>query len=81
MMNQDLFKEEQHLQNKLDEYHIQIPDFPRKRSRFERFIHILASPAKDPFEQTIATINGVMLLKVAPAVIMVVIGLLQILLL
>ncbi|EEK54324.1 hypothetical protein bcere0004_44630 [Bacillus cereus BGSC 6E1] len=33
--------------------HVEIPDFPKTVSRFDRLIGFLGSPAKDPVEATI----------------------------
>ncbi|MFJ8065247.1 hypothetical protein ACIQYS_11505 [Psychrobacillus sp. NPDC096426] len=65
-MSQDPFNKDHHLCTKLDEYHIDIPDFPMKSNRWERFINLLASPAKDPLDPIISTTGGLMLLKIAP---------------
>ncbi|ETI70401.1 hypothetical protein [Neobacillus vireti] len=67
-MSHDPFKKDHHLCTKMDEYHVEIPDFPMKSSRWERFINLLASPAKDPVDPFISTTGGVMLLKVAPII-------------
>jgi hypothetical protein len=37
-----------------------------KPSKWERFINLLASPAKDPLDQIISTSNGILLLKLVP---------------
>lgn len=68
MTNQDPFKKEHHLRTKLDEYHVDVPDFPmeRKHKRWERLIEVLASPAKNPFEPVISTTKGFLFLKMAP---------------
>lgn len=65
-MSQDPFKKDRHLQMKLDEYHVEIPDFPMKPDRWGRFINILASPARNPLESFISTSNGLVLIKIAP---------------
>ena len=67
-MSQEPFNKEHHLCTKLDEYHIDIPDFPMKSNRWERFINLLASPAKDPLDPLISTTGGLMLLKIAPII-------------
>jgi hypothetical protein len=67
-MNQGPFNKEHYLCTKLDEYHVDIPDFPMKPSRWERFINLLASPAKDPLDPLISTTDGLMLLKIAPII-------------
>ncbi|WP_240377341.1 hypothetical protein [Bacillus piscicola] len=65
-MTQESFKEDHHLSAKLEEYHVDIPDFPMKPSRWARFIRFMASPAKDPLEPFISSENGVMMLKFVP---------------
>lgn len=67
-MKQDPFEKDQHLRKKLDEYHVDIPDFPMKPNRWERFINLLASPAKDPLDPFISSINGMLLIKIAPII-------------
>ncbi|PEC19722.1 hypothetical protein [Bacillus cereus] len=52
-MNENPFKNEYKLQQHLDSDHVEIPDFPKTVSRFDRLIGFLASPAKDPVEATI----------------------------
>lgn len=81
-MNHDPFKKEHHLRTKLDEYHVNIPDFPMKAKskRWDRFINVLASPAKDPFEPLISTTNGFILLKIAPIIGAAILALIQVLL-
>ncbi|WP_342429956.1 hypothetical protein [Neobacillus sp. FSL H8-0543] len=65
-MSQDPFNKDHYLRTKLDEYHVEIPNFPMKPSRWERFINLLASPAKDPIDPIISTPNGLLLLKLVP---------------
>ena len=67
-MSQDPFKKEHHLRSKLDEYHVTIPDFPMKRKRWDRFIHILASPANNPLEPLISNTKGSLALKIVPII-------------
>lgn len=67
-MSQDPFHKDYQLRKKLDEYYVEIPDFPMIPSRWERFIDLLASPAKDPLDPLISTTNGIMLLKIAPII-------------
>ncbi|KAB2443035.1 hypothetical protein [Bacillus luti] len=52
-MSENPFKNEYKLQQHLDSDHIEIPDFPKTVSRFDRLIGFLGSPAKDPVEATI----------------------------
>jgi hypothetical protein len=80
-MNQDPFKKDPYLRTKLDEYHVEVPDFPRKPNRWGRFINFLASPAKDPIEPLVSTSGGVLLLKVAPLIAIAAFGLIQALIL
>jgi len=80
-LNQDPFKKEQQLSRKLDEYHIEVPDFPIKPSRWGRFVHFLASPAKDPIEPLISAADGFMLIKAVPIIGTAVIAIIQALIL
>lgn len=52
-LNENPFKNKYKLKQHLDSDHVEIPDFPKTVSRFERFLGFLASPAKDPVEATI----------------------------
>ncbi|CAM3969401.1 hypothetical protein BAQ48_08905 [Bacillus luti] len=52
-MSENPFKNEYKLQQHLDSDHIEIPDFPKAVSRFDRLIGFMGSPAKDPVEATI----------------------------
>lgn len=52
-LSENPFKSEYKLQQHLDSDHVEIPDFPKTVSRFDRLIGFLASPAKDPVEATI----------------------------
>ncbi|MED4207158.1 hypothetical protein [Neobacillus mesonae] len=63
-MEQDPFKKDHYLNSKLDEYYVNIPDFPMKprAGRWGRFINLLASPAKNPLEPLISTTDGLILL-------------------
>ncbi|MBM6617996.1 hypothetical protein [Bacillus suaedaesalsae] len=74
----DSFKKEHHLQSKLNEYHVDIPDFPMKSNKWIRFISFLASPTKDPFESIISTSGGIMSLKIVPLIGTAAIALLQV---
>lgn len=78
-MNHDPFKKELHLRKKLDEYHVEIPDFQMKPKgkKWERLINFLASPAKDPIEPLISTAAGVAVLKLAPLMGMAAISIIQ----
>lgn len=66
-MSQNPFEKESHLQAKLNEYHVNVPDFPMKVSKWNRFIQFLASPTKNPFDPILSTENGILALKVVPA--------------
>lgn len=78
-MTHDPLEKEKLLRNKLNEYHVEVPDFPMKnnRGKLERLIAFLASPAKDPFEKIIISHNGVLHLKVAPILVVLALSLLQ----
>jgi hypothetical protein len=52
-LNENPFKNEYKLKQHLDSDHVEIPDFPKTVSRFDRLLGFLASPAKDPVEATI----------------------------
>ncbi len=52
-LSENPFKNEYKLKQHLDSDHVEIPDFPKTVSRFERLLGFLASPAKDPVEATI----------------------------
>lgn len=52
-LSENPFKNEYKLQQHLDSDHIEIPDFPKAVSRFDRLIGFMGSPAKDPVEATI----------------------------
>lgn len=62
------FNEETKLSKQLDEYNITIPTerLHKKRSYYERFLHYLASPTKDPLEYMTASSSGLFLLKMLP---------------
>ena len=62
-MSQDPFSKDHHLRTKLDEYHVEIPNFPMKPSRWERLINLLASPAKDPIDPIISTAKWTFITK------------------
>ncbi|MCM3734347.1 hypothetical protein M3215_00460 [Bacillus cytotoxicus] len=52
-MNENPFDKEYRLKQHLDSDHVEVPDFPQKVNRGDRFLRFLASPAKDPVEATI----------------------------
>ena len=52
-LTDNLLDKEYRLKQHLDSDHVEVPDFPQKVNRGERFLHFLASPAKDPVEATI----------------------------
>lgn len=52
-LSENPFKNEYKLQQHLDSDHVEIPDFPKTVSRFDRLLGFLASPAKDPVEAII----------------------------
>lgn len=44
------------LQNRLDEFHVEVPEIPTKRSKLDRMSNWIYAPAKDPLEML--GING-----------------------
>ncbi|MBC6975407.1 hypothetical protein H9I32_24470 [Bacillus sp. Xin] len=52
-MSENPFKNEYKIKQHLDSDHVEIPDFPKTVSRFDRMLGFLAAPAKDPVEATI----------------------------
>lgn len=52
-LSENPFKNEYKLQQHLESDHVEVPDFPKTVSRFDRLLGFLASPAKDPVEATI----------------------------
>jgi len=68
-MNQDPFKKEHHLRQRLDEYHVDIPDFPIKPNKLERVLFTLAAPTRNPLEPIISGSNGVLIVQVVPIII------------
>ncbi|WP_080844309.1 hypothetical protein [Cytobacillus gottheilii] len=65
-MSQDPFYKEHHLRMKMDEYHVEVPDFPRRSTTWGRFINFLASPARNPLDPLISTPKGLIILAIAP---------------
>lgn len=76
-MKQDPFENEPQLRKELDNYSVNIPNFSLNPNRWERIIHILASPAKNPLEAILSTTKGVLLLKIIPILGSIFIGFLQ----
>jgi len=66
-MNQKQFDKDPLLLAQLQEDLVEVPDFPMKASKWNRFLHYLGSPAQDPFEPLVATKSGIISLKVLPA--------------
>ncbi|CAI8952118.1 DUF3467 domain-containing protein [Bacillus sp. IT-79MI2] len=52
-MSENPLKKEYKLKQHLDSDHVEILNFPKTVSRFDRLLGFLASPAKDPVEATI----------------------------
>ncbi|WP_242225081.1 hypothetical protein [Bacillus cereus group sp. BfR-BA-01380] len=52
-MTENPFDKEYRLKQHLDSDHVEVPDFPQNVNLGDRFLHFLASPAKDPVEATI----------------------------
>jgi len=69
-MERDPLKEEHLLRMKLDEYYVEVPEFPlkQKRTKWERLLHFLASPTQNPLEPIISTTSGFVVLKMAPII-------------
>ena len=65
-MDFDLLEKESHLKSKLDEYRVEVPDFPIKPKGWSRLINYLGSPAQDPLEPLVSSNNGMLALKVIP---------------
>ena len=38
------------IQNRLEEFHVEVPDIPMNRSKVERLANWIYAPAKDPLE-------------------------------
>lgn len=51
------------LQNRLDEFHVEVPEISAKRSKLERLANCIYAPAKDPLE--IFGINGNSITRIA----------------
>lgn len=66
-MNQNPLDDEPHVRARLEEYHVEMPDFPVKSTKWNRFLQFLGSPAKDPIESLASTEGGLLALKVVPA--------------
>ncbi|KYG88893.1 MULTISPECIES: hypothetical protein [Metasolibacillus] len=69
MLNKE-WKKEQKLQQHLDQFEVQIPEklATYKKSRLDRFITYLGSPAKDPLEKWNSTSAGYTALRIMPIV-------------
>ncbi|WP_042478066.1 hypothetical protein [Bacillus ndiopicus] len=67
MLNKEWEKEEK-LQRQLDQFEVQIPEklATHKKSRWDRFITYLGSPAKDPLEEWSSTTTGYAALRIMP---------------
>lgn len=73
MKDKELFGED--LARKLDEYGVDIPNFPLKRSRFERMANLFFSPIMNPLEKMSLRVKSVILLQLAPIVIVFIVSL------
>ncbi|WP_164669346.1 hypothetical protein [Virgibacillus doumboii] len=51
------------LQNRLEEFHVEVPEIPAKKSKLERLANWIYAPAKDPLE--ILAIQGNSITRVA----------------
>ncbi|GGP11904.1 MULTISPECIES: hypothetical protein [Oceanobacillus] len=67
-MLKDEFKKEDTLKKELDQFHVIVPEqkLMQKQVAWQRFIHYLASPAKDPLEKTTVTFTGLNLTRIVP---------------
>jgi hypothetical protein len=74
----DPIKEDTLLRFHLDSYDVDIPEFPAKRSRSERFVGYLASPAANPFEQFFNNGGGLVKMTVTPLILGVLLTLIQV---
>lgn len=61
-------RKDKKLQQKLATYEVNVPEFPLKKNRWNRLIHYLASPAKNPFEKYTQSFRGIALLQTIPIV-------------
>lgn len=52
-LKENPFDKEYRLKQHLDSDHVEVPNFPQKVNRGDRFLRFLASPAKDPVEAVI----------------------------
>ncbi|MHA7138936.1 hypothetical protein ACRTEV_16980 [Rossellomorea arthrocnemi] len=77
-MTQDPFNKEYTLRKNLDEYGVEVPNFPMKSSKWDRLIHYLASPALNPFERVLSSSNGYTLLRTVPVIGVVMYGAVQV---
>ncbi len=67
-MKKDPFDHDEYLKSRLDQYKVDVPEFEMKRSRTDRWVHYLASPAKNPFDPLLDTMRTWTLAKVIPVV-------------
>ncbi|CEI81881.1 hypothetical protein J18TS1_17090 [Oceanobacillus oncorhynchi subsp. incaldanensis] len=67
-MLKDEFNEEDKLKEELDRFQVIVPEQKRrqKQTAWQRFIHYLASPAKDPLEKATVTLTGLNLTRMVP---------------
>ena len=80
-MLKDEFKNEPSLQNRMDEYEVKVPQSLAhfKTNRWQRFIDLLASPAKDPLERVNSSSSGYSAMKIVPLASAVLITIIQLL--
>ncbi|MFD1413108.1 hypothetical protein [Oceanobacillus jeddahense] len=67
-MLKDEFNKEDTLKKELDQFQVIIPEqkLRQKQTSWQRFIHYLASPAKDPLEKATVTLTGLNLTRMVP---------------
>lgn len=56
------------LSEKLSSYEVNVPDFPMKQNRLDRFITLLATPAKNPLDHWAKSMRGITLLGSVPLI-------------
>ncbi len=76
---EELLKQEPFLKMHLDSYHVNIPEISRKKSKFDRILSFLASPAVNPLENYINKGGSLTLLTASPIAIGAVLAIAQLL--
>jgi hypothetical protein len=76
---EDLLKQDPLVKMHLDSYHVDVPDIPRKKSKFDRILSFLASPAVNPLETYINKGGSITLLTASPIAVGAVLAIVQLL--